>query len=103
VAPLHEPRRFSANIPLCTRKDLRNAVEAAAKAGAGWAKRTPYNRAQILYRLAEMLEARAAEMAAALALHGTARRRPPRRSAPPSTGSSTSPAGPTNTSRSSAA
>jgi acyl-CoA reductase-like NAD-dependent aldehyde dehydrogenase len=54
---------FFANIPQCTRKDLRNAVEAAAKAGPGWAKRTPYNRAQILYRLAEMLEARAAEMA----------------------------------------
>jgi acyl-CoA reductase-like NAD-dependent aldehyde dehydrogenase len=54
---------FLANVPRCTRKDLRNAVEAAAKAGAGWAKRTPYNRAQILYRLAEMLEARAAEMA----------------------------------------
>ncbi|MCU0797773.1 MAG: aldehyde dehydrogenase family protein [Akkermansiaceae bacterium] len=55
---------FLANIPLCSRKDLRNAVEAAAKGGAGWAKRSPYNRAQILYRLAEMLESRAAEMAA---------------------------------------
>jgi acyl-CoA reductase-like NAD-dependent aldehyde dehydrogenase len=55
---------FLCNIPLCTKKDLRNAVEAAAKAGAGWAKRTPYNRAQILYRLAEMLESRATEMAA---------------------------------------
>ena len=63
---------FFANIPRCTRKDVRNAVEAAAKAGAGWAKRTPYNRAQILYRLAEMLEARAPEMSAALSLDGTA-------------------------------
>ena len=34
------------------------------KAGPGWAKRTPYNRGQILYRLGEMLEARSAEMAA---------------------------------------
>ena len=67
VAPLLDASgNFFANIPLCSRKDLRNAVEAAAKAGAGWAKRTPYNRAQILYRLAEMLESRAAEMAAAL-------------------------------------
>ena len=41
---------FFANIPQCTRKDLRNAVEAAAKAGPGWAKRTAYNRGQILYR-----------------------------------------------------
>jgi acyl-CoA reductase-like NAD-dependent aldehyde dehydrogenase len=61
--------KFFANIPQCTRKDLRNAVEAAAKAGPGWAKRTAYNRGQILYRLAEMLEARSAEMAAALALN----------------------------------
>lgn len=59
---------FFANIPLCTRKDLRNAVEAAAKAGPGWAARNGYNRGQILYRLAEMLEARAAEMTGALAL-----------------------------------
>src|SRR5688500_17456023 len=57
---------FFANIPQCTRKDLRNAVEAAAKAGPGWAKRTAYNRGQILYRLGEMLEARRAEMADAL-------------------------------------
>lgn len=64
---------FHANVPRCTKKDLRNAVEAAAKAGAGWAKRTPYNRAQILYRLAEMLEARSAEMSEALTLDGTSK------------------------------
>jgi hypothetical protein len=59
VTPLHDAAgNFLCNIPLCTKKDLRNAVEAAAKAGAGWAKRTPYNRAQILYCLAEMLESR---------------------------------------------
>jgi acyl-CoA reductase-like NAD-dependent aldehyde dehydrogenase len=56
---------FFANIPQCTRKDLRNAVEAAAKAGPGWAKRTAYNRGQILYRMAEMLEARSVEMVVA--------------------------------------
>jgi aldehyde dehydrogenase (NAD+) len=55
-----------ANMPQCTRKDLRNAVELAAKAGPGWARRTPYNRGQILYRLGEMLESRSAEMAAAI-------------------------------------
>src|SRR5713101_7403237 len=61
--PLHDSSgAFFANIPQCTRKDLRNAVEAAAKAGPGWAKRTAYNRGQILYRLGEMLEARRAEM-----------------------------------------
>ena len=64
---------FFANIPQCTRKDLRNAVEAAAKAGPGWAKRTAYNRGQILYRLGEMLEARAAEMTDAIQLGGATR------------------------------
>jgi aldehyde dehydrogenase (NAD+) len=61
---------FVAHIPQCTRKDLRNAVEAAAKAGPGWAKRTPYNRGQILYRLGEMLEARRGEMAGAIMMGG---------------------------------
>ena len=65
---------FFANIPLCTRKDLRNAVEAAAKSGPGWAARNAYNRGQILYRLAEMLEARAAEMSAAISLDGIAKK-----------------------------
>ncbi|MBL9219170.1 MAG: aldehyde dehydrogenase family protein [Opitutaceae bacterium] len=64
---------FFANIPQCTRKDVRNAVEAAAKAGPGWAKRTPYNRGQILYRLAEMLEARKADLADALAVGGASK------------------------------
>ncbi len=63
---------FFANIPQCTRKDLRNAVEAAAKAGPGWAKRTAYNRGQILYRLGEMLEARRSEMAETLVRFGAA-------------------------------
>jgi len=62
---------FFANIPQCTRKDLRNAVEAAAKAGPSWAKRTPYNRGQIIYRLAEMIEARSLELAEAITLCST--------------------------------
>jgi len=61
---------FHSNIPQCSRKDLRNAVEAAAKAGPGWARRTPYNRAQILYRLAEMIEARRTELGDALVTFG---------------------------------
>jgi aldehyde dehydrogenase (NAD+) len=64
---------FFANIPQCTRKDLRNAAEAAAKAGPGWAKRTAYNRGQIIYRLGEMIEARAGEMAEALLLGGASK------------------------------
>ncbi|HSG46959.1 MAG TPA: aldehyde dehydrogenase family protein, partial [Longimicrobiales bacterium] len=49
------------------RKDVRNAVEAARKAQKGWAGRTAHNRAQILYYLAENLQARHGEFAARLA------------------------------------
>lgn len=74
VFPLQDAAgNFYANIPQCTRKDLRNAVEAAAKAGPGWAKRTAYNRGQILYRLGEMLEARASELADAIQLGGSSK------------------------------
>ncbi len=48
------------------RKDVRNAVEAARKAQAGWAARTGHNRAQILYYLAENLDARREELAGRL-------------------------------------
>ncbi len=64
---------FFAHVPQCSRKDLRNAVEAAAKAGPGWAKRTAYHRGQILYRLGEMLEARSAELGEALVKFGAGR------------------------------
>lgn len=68
---LRDPRgAFCANIPQCTRKDLRNAVEAAAKAGPGWSRRTAYNRGQIIYRLAEMIEARRNEISNTLARFG---------------------------------
>ncbi len=49
-----------------SRKDLRNAVAAARKAQPGWQKRSAYNKGQILYRMAEMLEGKSAEFAAAL-------------------------------------
>lgn len=45
-----------------SRKDLRNAVEAAAKALPGWADATAYLRGQILYRLAEMMEGKRSEL-----------------------------------------
>lgn len=61
-----EKSKLLGNVPRCTRKDLRNAIEAAASAAGGWAKRSGYNRGQIIYRLAEMLESRAEELAASL-------------------------------------
>lgn len=45
-----------ANAPLASRKDARDAVVAARKAFGGWSGATAYNRGQILYRIAEMLE-----------------------------------------------
>ncbi|WP_199489578.1 aldehyde dehydrogenase family protein [Pseudotabrizicola alkalilacus] len=55
---------------MANRKDIRNAVEAAAKAG-GWGGVTAHNRAQVLYFLAENLEQRRAEFVAALTAAGT--------------------------------
>jgi acyl-CoA reductase-like NAD-dependent aldehyde dehydrogenase len=49
---------FVANAALASRKDARDAVVAARKAFAGWSGRTAYNRAQILYRVAEVMEDR---------------------------------------------
>ncbi len=49
---------FVANICRASRKDFRNAVVAARKAQGSWAGRTPFNRSQIFYRMAEMLESR---------------------------------------------
>jgi acyl-CoA reductase-like NAD-dependent aldehyde dehydrogenase len=52
-----------ANIARASRKDLRDAVRIARQAGAGWAKATAYNRGQVLYRIAEMMEMRRSELA----------------------------------------
>ena len=52
---------FLANAALASRKDVRDAVVAARKAFGGWSGATAYNRGQILYRVAEMLEGRAAQ------------------------------------------
>jgi acyl-CoA reductase-like NAD-dependent aldehyde dehydrogenase len=55
-----------------SRKDLRNAVVAARKAQSGWGGKTAYNRGQILYRIAEVCEARAAELVDELRQLGSA-------------------------------
>jgi acyl-CoA reductase-like NAD-dependent aldehyde dehydrogenase len=47
-----------AQLCLASRKDLRAAVDAAKAAQPGWAARSAYNRGQILYRMAEMIEGR---------------------------------------------
>jgi acyl-CoA reductase-like NAD-dependent aldehyde dehydrogenase len=54
---------FLANAAYASRKDARDAVQAARKAFGGWSARTPYNRGQVLYRVAEVLEGRRAQLA----------------------------------------
>lgn len=56
-----------AHLCRASRKDFRNAVVAARKAQGAWSARSAYNRGQILYRMAEMLEGKAAEFEQALA------------------------------------
>jgi acyl-CoA reductase-like NAD-dependent aldehyde dehydrogenase len=54
--------RFLAHAAQASRKDLRDAVVAARGALGGWAARTAYNRGQILYRVAEIMEGRRAQL-----------------------------------------
>ncbi|WP_158891982.1 aldehyde dehydrogenase family protein [Amycolatopsis anabasis] len=59
--------KFLANAAHASRKDVRDAVVAARKAFGGWAGATAYNRGQVLYRVAEMLEGRREQFAAEVA------------------------------------
>ena len=52
------------NVARASRKDVRDAVRAARGAQAGWGAMSAYNRGQVLYRVAEMLEARVGDLAA---------------------------------------
>ena len=59
-----------ANVCLSSRKDFRNAVVAARAAFGGWSGKSAFNRSQILYRIAEMLEGRKAQFIEELVLLG---------------------------------
>jgi acyl-CoA reductase-like NAD-dependent aldehyde dehydrogenase len=59
-----------ANVCLSSRKDVRNAVVAARKAFGGWSEKTAFNRGQILYRIAEMLDGRKGQFIDELILQG---------------------------------
>src|SRR5215469_4511344 len=59
---------FLANAALASRKDARDAVVAARKAFPGWSGATAYNRGQVLYRVAEVLEGRRAQFASEVRL-----------------------------------
>jgi acyl-CoA reductase-like NAD-dependent aldehyde dehydrogenase len=64
--------RFLANAAQASRKDVRDAVVAARKAFPGWSGATAYNRGQVLYRVAELLEGRRAQFVAEVADAGSA-------------------------------
>ncbi len=65
--PIHNAKgKIIANMCLSSRKDFRNAVVAARSAANAWAGRAAFNRSQILYRIAEMLEGRKAQFVSEL-------------------------------------
>ncbi|MBK8848045.1 MAG: aldehyde dehydrogenase family protein [Bacteroidetes bacterium] len=64
------PADASINICRASRKDIRDAVVVARKAQPEWGKRSAYNKGQILYRIAEMLEARKAQIISSLIAEG---------------------------------
>jgi acyl-CoA reductase-like NAD-dependent aldehyde dehydrogenase len=61
------------NVALASRKDVRDAVTAARGAWSGWSARSAYNRGQILYRLAEIMESRREQLEDCLRLAGRSR------------------------------
>ncbi|HVV14129.1 aldehyde dehydrogenase family protein [Amycolatopsis sp.] len=66
--------KFLANAAHASRKDVRDAVSAARKAFPGWSGATAYNRGQVLYRVAEMLEGRRDQFVAEVAASEGGRR-----------------------------
>lgn len=69
--PLDQKGQPLANMCLSSRKDFRNAVVAARKAFGSWSEKTAFNRGQILYRIAEMLEGRKAQFVEELVKQGS--------------------------------
>jgi acyl-CoA reductase-like NAD-dependent aldehyde dehydrogenase len=71
--PLDSKGKSLANICLSSRKDVRNAVVAARKAFGPWSERSAFNRGQILYRIAEILEGRQAQFVDELMRQGSSK------------------------------
>ena len=72
---LNNRSKAIANVCLSSRKDLRNAVVAARGAFEKWSGSTAYNRSQILYRMAEMMEGRKDQFISELVLQGVDRKK----------------------------
>lgn len=72
-SPVNKEGKVLGNICLSSRKDVRNAVVAARKASGSWSERAAFNRGQILYRIAEMLEGRKAQFVEELQFQGSSK------------------------------
>jgi len=70
-APKNAKGEILGNICLSSRKDVRNSVVAARKSFGGWSERPAFNRGQILYRIAEMLEGRRSQFVEEIILQGS--------------------------------
>ncbi len=71
---MNSQKEVIANMCLSSRKDFRNAVVSARSAFGSWSTRTHFNRGQILYRIAEMLEGRKAQFMEELILQGSTKK-----------------------------
>ena len=72
--PLNAKGEQLGNICMSSRKDVRNAVVAARKALGGWSERPAFNRGQILYRIAEMLEGRKEQFVKEICFQGKSKK-----------------------------
>ncbi len=71
--PVNAKGKKLANVCLSSRKDFRDAAEVARNAFGGWSSRAAFNRGQILYRMAELLEGRKAQFVEELMLQDSTR------------------------------
>ena len=69
--PVNKKGEALGNLCLSSRKDVRNAVTAARKAFGSWSERSAFNRGQIIYRIAEMLEGRKEQFISELQKQGS--------------------------------
>lgn len=72
-SPVNANGKKIANVCLASRKDLRDAIGAARAAFGGWSNRSAFNRGQILYRMAEMLEGRKNQFIDELMMEGVSK------------------------------
>lgn len=71
---MNAKKEVIANVSLSSRKDFRNAVVAARSAQGSWSEKTAFNRGQILYRAAEMLEGRKDQLIKEIQLQGVSKK-----------------------------